>query len=236
MKRPARRSAAELRDALCVAARDLFASQGYNGTSTREIAKRAGAAEQLIYKHFHSKAALFGAAVLDPLEAAFDAGGQLAAESLSGFEDAQKSMASFVDRVLSIALAERKLLIGFLGVATFEPDEFPRDGRGPIQDLIERMREQEAIGRATSAATSLNVEDPMMETRLVIAFILSVVLLEDIIFDPAERDRARMRQSLVKLLVFGLAGRALAPVEDKAGEIVNRKPAVRRSLKQTRKS
>lgn len=183
----------------------MFSRQGYAGTSTREIAKHAGAAEQLIYKHFHSKAALFAAAVLEPLEAALGDAEQRF-DDLQGLNDAQRSLEFFVKNVLSTAFAERKLLMAFLGVAAFESGEFLQDGQGPVHQLVERMRAQEELGKRVGSTISLNIEDSMMETRLVTAFILSLVLLEDILFDPDERDRDRMERSLIKLLLNGLSG------------------------------
>ncbi len=53
------------------AARELFAEQGY-GTTTREIAQRAGVSHELIFRYFESKGNLFVEAVLNPLLDAVD--------------------------------------------------------------------------------------------------------------------------------------------------------------------
>ncbi len=53
------------------AARQLFAEQGY-GTTTREIAQRAGVSHDLIFRYFESKGNLFIEAVLNPLLDAVD--------------------------------------------------------------------------------------------------------------------------------------------------------------------
>lgn len=62
---PARRrlSGAERRDRILQAAVELFASRGFQGTTTREVAARAGLTEAGLYRHFPSKEALYEAIV-----------------------------------------------------------------------------------------------------------------------------------------------------------------------------
>src|SRR5437879_569498 len=71
-KRPLR-STEVVRELMLDAARACFAESGYAGTSTRQIAARAGVVENLIFKHFESKAGLFEAAVVQPFRSAVDA-------------------------------------------------------------------------------------------------------------------------------------------------------------------
>src|ERR1700737_1950714 len=54
------------RQLLLDAARDLFAERGFKGTSTRDIADRAGVSEVMIFRHFGSKSTLFQEAVVQP--------------------------------------------------------------------------------------------------------------------------------------------------------------------------
>jgi AcrR family transcriptional regulator len=61
-----RRKRGEPRRLLLEAARDLFSSQGYSGTSTREIAERAGVSETLMFRYFGSKVGLFREALVAP--------------------------------------------------------------------------------------------------------------------------------------------------------------------------
>lgn len=56
------------RDELLAAAIRCFAMRGFEGASTREIAREAGAKQPLLYYHFGSKADLYLAAVLDQLD------------------------------------------------------------------------------------------------------------------------------------------------------------------------
>src|ERR1044071_8247899 len=70
MKKPAkqttngngqRTSARDRQASLILAAASLFAGKGFNGTTTKEIAKAAGVSEALVFKHFPTKRALYGA-------------------------------------------------------------------------------------------------------------------------------------------------------------------------------
>jgi AcrR family transcriptional regulator len=62
--RPARpRDSAATRRALLAAGRELFAGAGYEGTTVRAVAERAGVNQALLFRHFGSKEGLFAEAV-----------------------------------------------------------------------------------------------------------------------------------------------------------------------------
>ncbi|MUG92262.1 TetR family transcriptional regulator [Scytonema sp. UIC 10036] len=51
-------SEAQTRDRILQAARRLFASQGFDGTTTRDLAQAAGVAEGTLFRHFSNKKAI----------------------------------------------------------------------------------------------------------------------------------------------------------------------------------
>jgi len=59
-----RLSSEERREAIVGAVQEVFARNGFDGTTTRALARAAGVSEALLYKHFPSKESLF-AAMLD---------------------------------------------------------------------------------------------------------------------------------------------------------------------------
>jgi AcrR family transcriptional regulator len=61
VKASSRLSAEERREAIIKAVRQVFAEKGFHGTTTRELAEAAGVSEALLFKHFPTKEALFGA-------------------------------------------------------------------------------------------------------------------------------------------------------------------------------
>lgn len=62
-RRSPRLSGAERRARILRAAVECFASRGFSGTTTREVATRAGITEALLYRHFESKEALYTAII-----------------------------------------------------------------------------------------------------------------------------------------------------------------------------
>jgi AcrR family transcriptional regulator len=66
-----RRRPAELRRALLVAGAELFAEQGYDATTYRQIAHRADASPSVLFRHFGSKGNLLVEAVIEPFATFF---------------------------------------------------------------------------------------------------------------------------------------------------------------------
>src|SRR5439155_15495557 len=58
-----RSSGPERQASIIAAAASLFAQKGFNGTTTREIAKSAGISEALLFKYFPTKRALYAAII-----------------------------------------------------------------------------------------------------------------------------------------------------------------------------
>jgi len=55
MTNPAMSASASTRDRIMLAAAELFSTQNFHGTSTRDIAKQAGITQSALYRHFTSK-------------------------------------------------------------------------------------------------------------------------------------------------------------------------------------
>src|SRR3954447_16458485 len=66
VERQHRRSPAELRTLILDAACVEFGANGYAATTNRDVARRAGVALSVLYRHFETKADLFSEAALEP--------------------------------------------------------------------------------------------------------------------------------------------------------------------------
>src|SRR5438128_9413578 len=58
-----RSSGQERQASIIAASASLFSQKGFNGTTTREIAKSAGISEALLFKYFPTKRALYAAII-----------------------------------------------------------------------------------------------------------------------------------------------------------------------------
>ena len=61
MAPPSRSTSQQRQAGWIAAAASLFAAKGFNGTTTKEIARAAGVSEALVFKYFPTKRALYGA-------------------------------------------------------------------------------------------------------------------------------------------------------------------------------
>jgi AcrR family transcriptional regulator len=97
-------SAADRREQILGVARQLFAKQGFRGTTTRQIADQAQVNEAILFRHFRSKEALYWA-VLDDLSRQRNSRGNLQAliseRSRSGTPEAdEKFFAAIAEGLL----------------------------------------------------------------------------------------------------------------------------------------
>src|SRR5512140_3288182 len=85
-------TAEDRRQQLIGVAKELFAARGFEGTTTRELAERAGVNEALIFRHFPSKDELYWA-VLQHMIATHGTKERLREHVLAGLPDRETLMA-----------------------------------------------------------------------------------------------------------------------------------------------
>jgi AcrR family transcriptional regulator len=114
-----RRNAAESRQALLMAAKDLFDERGFQRTTTRDIGERAGLDPTLIARYFGSKAALYLATMRSEFAAGSSPGDLLTAGRMTELLDrvADRGAGPIFDTALrrhpdAAVDAEAKALLG----------------------------------------------------------------------------------------------------------------------------
>jgi AcrR family transcriptional regulator len=150
------------RDRILTAAKELFASRGYENTSTVAIARMASTSESQLMKHFGSKEGL--------LEAIFDQGWERMGEAVRGIHDLgspEEKLLSLLDVVLNAF--ERDLELKEL--LLLEGRRIRKEGRMVLltrgyQEFVNMvdsvLREMRAAGRLSSDTNPQAVRSALM--------------------------------------------------------------------------
>ncbi|MGQ4515650.1 TetR family transcriptional regulator [Streptomyces sp. DW26H14] len=155
--RPRARDAAATRRALLDAAAELFFERGFNRTTVRDIADRAGANQSLIFRYFGSKAAVFEAVAA-----------RLGHEQLDR-TPAERLLDTTLRSMLRDEPGRRRdhTMVTFLRSLGTE---------GPAADIAEQLGDDytEALAALTAAP------DARLRAQLVLAWLIGISLVRDV--------------------------------------------------------
>ncbi len=128
-ERQHRRSPTELRALILDAACVEFGANGYAATTNRDVARRAGVALSVLYRHFETKADLFSEAVLEPFVRGMEQLGNDWLRQLSEPLEDERLMEVFIRDIHGNLAANQHVLDQMLL------------GRGELPDaMLERIR------------------------------------------------------------------------------------------------
>lgn len=137
---PARRDTSGRRAAIARAATDLFLRQGYQATSTEQVASAAAVSKQTVYNQFGDKESLFREIVLGVTATAeaFAAALPDATDGVSGPTSLEAALRALARRYLSVVLTPQVLALRRLVIS--ESTRFPELAaayyeRGPARVL-----------------------------------------------------------------------------------------------------
>jgi AcrR family transcriptional regulator len=160
---------AEERRALIIsAARALFARNGFHATGTNEIAAAAGCSEPIIYRHFASKQALFGAALEDATAQVREhIAGLPAVDGESVFDAYIRSMRDLISDPLFVEVS--RLRISAMAMAD-DPEI-----RAALQHVsaLHRERTREIVRAGKQDGSIRNDVDDSMVAMVLFGFALS---------------------------------------------------------------
>lgn len=188
------------------AARELFLTQGFEATTTKQICERAGVAEPLLFTNFGSKAELFEIAVLAPI-AEFVS--DYAASWKTGDADApEQRVDAFVRGLYTIAQRNRTVLLAAL---VQRLDRRP----GEQRDVLDRVAATLQGLRGVSDLERYEDIDPPAAVAAALGMVLGVALLDELLFAPASRrpSRDRVIAEMEKLIFYGTTRRSPAGSE-----------------------
>jgi AcrR family transcriptional regulator len=191
------------RQLLLDAARDLFAERGFKGTSTRDIADRAGVSEVMIFRHFGSKANLFREAVVEPFTSFMQ---RYIADYHSrehGKLSPEEEGRALYSGLLEVLRAEREALLALMAARQF--DDLPDAASakvdaafGQVLALIEEVVASEAEER------HITDFDLAPTVRVMFSMVLAAALHGDWLGIGHAVSYDRILDSMTQLTVRGL--------------------------------
>jgi AcrR family transcriptional regulator len=183
-----RRTSAEVRTLVLDAAQERFAASGYSGTTTREIAARAGVTEQVLFNQFPTKARLFEATILEPFD-------EFARHHLQAWRDVpldqldpEQMLAAYIGDLYQLVIDHRSLFRA-IGEDRFGP---------PVERILERL---DHIG-AEMAVLHGYTFDVSVGIRIVFAATTTLALHHDDLLP--EHTNAAVLKELIACLVAGV--------------------------------
>jgi AcrR family transcriptional regulator len=196
-----RRSPGAGRELVIRSARELFARQGYGGTSLRDIAERAGVNESVIYRNLGTKEQIFQAAVLDPFHgfvASFVGRWREIPERRSN----EEMVRSFIYELHDLMSQHRDSIMALVSVSGMEDVRGQITARVQFNDELDALAAQtEADGQGRGLAGDLG-----MGVRMSVGLVMSLVLLDDWLLPMGDRrpDRTELLDQVSRFVVGGL--------------------------------
>jgi AcrR family transcriptional regulator len=180
----------------------LFSEQGFDGTSTREIAEAAGVNEALIFRHFRTKEDLFWAVLSDRVERR--GRNRRMHELLQSKEDFREVLVAIaetlLDRTQEDAAVTRLLFYSALRNRELSERFFQTYGQEKFEMLADRIR-------ISIRAGSLRIINPVVAARSFLGMIVYHYLVEEIFGVPAApvRSSHELAVELVDLFLQGIS-------------------------------
>ena len=198
-----RRRPEEIRALILESARELFEQQGYDATTTKDIARRAGVLESLLFTNFGSKAALFDAAVVGPF-ADLVAGHAAAWSRNAGKAPPESRQRELIEGLFDLAERHRTLLF-----AALVKREQEKDRKDESEDILDHLAGVLRGVAGFEAARDYPEVDAPVATAVLAASVFGLVLLEDMVFPRGDDrpDRARVMEELTQTLAYGILNR-----------------------------
>ncbi|MEU1994084.1 TetR/AcrR family transcriptional regulator [Nocardia gamkensis] len=190
-----RRSSAEVRKLITGAASAEFIGSGFERTSIRLIAQRAGVTESMVYRHFTSKAELFRATAAAPLvEFMNDFATTLGADTRQTPTDVTFR---FVSELYDLCSTNRQILVSLAAGAG--ENELIAD-HSPLAPCIHAL--MDGVHRYMAASGTAATSDIRDAVRLSVALVLGAALGGDTLFPTAGSDRD-IKAALTRFVLFG---------------------------------
>jgi AcrR family transcriptional regulator len=217
--------------ALLRSAQTVFGARGYAAAGVEEIARDAGLSKSLIYRHFGSKAKLFGAAVVEPFLSFLD---DFAADweaTLRETQPVEVTTERFVSLLYRRMCDARPMLTALLSVTLQGgvPGGDLSAIRAPMERLFDRITEEH--NKTAQRYGFSNIDSPLT-VRTTFGLVFALVVLDSWLFGslPQRPDAARVTSQLSEFVVAAVTGRSTTERPDlQSGRMVEDDPGIETS-------
>lgn len=191
------------RGRLLRAARELFAEKGFAGTSTRDIAERAGITEPMLFRHFGSKAKLFQEAAVAPFVEFMTRYIEDYRAREHGALTAEQEGRQFFDGLFHALREQRELLIALMSAHQFDQvlDDISSQVRGAFAQVLALFEEVVATESEERGFTDF---DLAASVRVMLSMVLSVALHGDWLLIDDQAGYQRVLDAMTTMAVHGL--------------------------------
>ncbi|MDB5972226.1 MAG: transcriptional regulator [Hydrocarboniphaga sp.] len=203
-KKRRRRSTEEITDLLIEAACDEFELNGYEGTKTAAIAKKAGVTEALIFSNFGSKAKLFQDSIFKPLNQHFL---QFTAAHLVGPDDEEglkEGTRQYILELQQFIRRHSRMLTSVVAAQMYESENV--QGVSQIEGLNDYF--SRATARAMKRLSGKPKIDPRLMARVSFATILACILFKDWLFPKGLATQDEISAAISDFVMEGLGANA----------------------------
>ncbi len=156
----------ETRQRILAATRELFALKGSRGTTTREVADRAGVNEATLFRHFGTKAAL-----IDAMRDHYCSAPEGLRAALAEHATLEERLRALGNAILTVMLRNEDIMRVSMAEAQTDPDGAAVAWRGPVENI----RIVEEFFAAQVAAQELS-GDPRELSRIFASLFIAYVL------------------------------------------------------------
>ena len=203
------------KDALIEAARSEFSEKGYAGATTREIARRAGVNEVMLFRHFQSKSNLFMEAVFRPLDEHILAFTKNHISNRPNPELSSSSWQIFSGELFRFLSENRSLFVALIASSTSEGSNSKN-----VKDLTSLdeyfIHATEALTLSMTSSDRSRLGNPAIIVRLTFSLVAAMALFRDLLFPEDQMQLDDVFEVMCRFVDrgFGMVADASAPERD----------------------
>lgn len=198
-QRRTRRSPEEIMQRLMAAATEEFQQSGFGGATTAAIARRAEVTEAQLFRYFDSKAAIFQAAIFQPLS-----------EKLAAFNDQyitperedniRDSANLYIGELQKFIAENSKYFMSLIVADAYAPDIL--QGVNDIESLQTYF--QRGADTMRKRIDGKPTVDPKLMVRVSFAAVLGCVMFKDWMFPKGMASQKAIREAIIHFVIDGI--------------------------------